>query len=148
MSTSVKIAIDKSITSDKRREIAHEIIEYIRDRTARGHGRFDRPWGGRAKEYSDSYRKSADFKSKSDKSGTVNLELSSDMLDSIDLLSSKRGELIIGIPTGTKAQRKAEGNILGTYGGRPSGKRRQFLSLGVSEVKNIIKGLYDGKSNN
>lgn len=53
---------------------------------------------------------------------------------------SKPGEITIGYTKGTKQERKAEGNIQGTYG-KPSpisGKARPFLDILKKDLKDIV----------
>lgn len=63
------------------------------------------------------------------------------MLNSIELLKHKNGEIVIGFDKGDKElNSKAEGNIKGTYGtDRPNPKKaRDFLGIKASDLKNIL----------
>lgn len=136
----VKIEIPDDLKPGEREDIAWLVLEHIRDRTATGRGL--NADGSRLKRfpgYSESYKKSLDFKI-GRKSSTVNLTLSGDMLDAMDLLSHKKGQLVIGFENGSVDNDKAEGNILGAYGGDPNpGKARNFLGVTDAELKTILR---------
>lgn len=127
---STRIEVKKSLSAAQRREVAQDIIDYIRDRTAQGKGKSGRPWGGKASQYSKSYGKNP----------PVDLVLSGDMLNSLQLLANKPGEITIGVPLGDKDWGKAKGNILGTYGKKSPipGKARRFLDISRNEVKAVM----------
>jgi hypothetical protein len=134
----VKINISTKYTSAQRRLIARDIIAYIIERTRRGLGKDARPWKGRASQYSDSYKKSLEFKIGGKSPGKVDLTLSSEMLDSIDLKSQGIGSITIGVDESQGA--KAEGNIKGTYGKKSPirGKARNFFELSQRELREIL----------
>lgn len=131
--------ISRKLGRNERLAIADEILDYIKERTNRGHGKNDRPWrGSKANEYSKSYKNSLDFKQKSSK-GRVNLELSGDMLTAIEA-KQKSGEIKIHIPFSEDEWSRAKGNVLGSYGGRPnSSKARNFIELGYRDKAEIMK---------
>jgi len=139
----VSIEIPDDLKPKEREELAFAILEHIRERTASGTGLNSS--GTRLKDfpkYSDSYKKSLDFKI-AGKGGTVNLKLSGDMLDAMDLLRHKKGEITIGFERGPENDR-AEGNILGSYGGLPnSAKARNFLGVTRAELKMIVGDFTD-----
>ena len=138
--TSRKFNVSKKYTEDERQAIAFEIISYIQDRTKNGKGKDNKKWAGRAGKYTKDYKKSLDFKN-AGKSSKVNLTLSGDMLDSIDLLEDVNGQITIGIDKDDPDHGKAEGNIRGSYG-KPKGskaKARDFLGVSKSEIQNILK---------
>jgi hypothetical protein len=90
------------------------------------------------KPYSKSYKESLDFKI-GGKSSKPNLTLSGDMLDSIELISQRSGNLLIGFENGTEENAKAEGNIKGTYGQKkPTGKARDFLGITQKDLNAIL----------
>lgn len=139
--TSRKIQISKKYSEEERQAIAFEIISYIQDRTKAGKGKDNKKWSPPADKYTEGYRSSLDFKNAKGRQRKVNLTLSGDMLDSIDLLDSESGKLTIGIPEGDPDHGKAEGNIRGSYG-KPTGskkKARDFLALSKNEVDKILK---------
>ena len=132
--------ISKKLGRNERLAIAEEILDYIKERTNRGHGKNDRPWrGSKANEYSKSYKNSLDFKQKSSK-GRVNLELSGDMLTAIEA-KQKSGEIKIHIPFSEDEWGRAKGNILGSYGKKAGNKSkaRNFLELGRKDHSEIMK---------
>lgn len=131
-------AVSPAYTEEERRAIAQDIVDYIRDRTKDGKGPGNKPWSGKAGEYSDEYKKSLEFKI-AGKDGTVDLSLSGDMLDSIEVLSTS-SKIRVGFQNGTDENARADGNIRGTYGqDRPiPGKARPFLNLTNSELENIL----------
>jgi hypothetical protein len=136
----IKIKIPKDLGPDDRKDLAFDILEHIRKRSAQGVGlNSDGTRKKRFPKYSDSYMESLDFKI-AGKSSSVNLKLSGDMLDSMDLLTHKPGEVTIGFENGTEDNSKAEGNILGSYGGSPNAsKARNFLGVTSAELKEILK---------
>jgi hypothetical protein len=140
----VTIEIPDDLKPKEREDLAFAILEHIRERTASGTGLNSS--GTRLKDfpkYSDSYKKSLDFKI-AGKGGTVNLKLSGDMLDAMDLLRHKKGEITIGFDRGTAENDRAEGNILGSYGGLPnSAKARNFLGVTRAELKMIVGDFTD-----
>jgi len=72
---------------------------------------------------------------------SVDLFLSGDLLENMQLLSHKSGELTIGFDKGDQELNgKAEGNILGTYGQpRPiPGKKRDFLGITKGDLKSVL----------
>jgi len=139
----VTIEIPDDLKPKQREELAFAILEHIRERTASGTGLNSS--GTRLKDspkYSKSYMKSLDFKI-GGKNSTVNLTLSGDMLDSMDLLRHKKGQITIGFEPG-EINDRAEGNILGSYGGSPnSAKARNFLGVTKAELKMIVGDFTD-----
>ena len=124
-----KILIPKTINPTKRVQIANAIITHIQDRTFAGLDKSNSPFPKYSKEY-------AAIKGSTD----VDLVLSGEMMDSIKLLSSKSGELLIGFDKSDKALNgKAEGNIKGSYGGVPDkDKARDFLGIDQDELDAIV----------
>lgn len=127
------VDVPKAYDEAERERLASLIIEYIQQRTEAGKD----VNGKRFPKYSKSYMESLDFKN-AGKTGNVDLTLSGDMLASIEVIKSKRGKLTIGIADDELSYR-AEGNILGSYGGDPNPKKaRNFLGLKDSELKRIL----------
>ena len=128
------IPIPKDYRPDKRAAIAQDIIDYLIERTREGKGEGGKKFPG----YSDSYKKSLDF-SIAGKGSTVDLTLTGEMLDSLAILNEKSGELVIGYEKDDEVNGRAEGNILGSYGGDPNPKRaRNFLALTDKEIRAIL----------
>lgn len=77
--------------------------------------------------------------------GDVDLVLDGEMLDNLELVSHKNGELIIGYkdPSDELAG-KVEGNRRGTYGQpKPVTKPRDFLGIDVDELDVLISAYED-----
>ncbi len=108
--------------------IAIEVIDYIRERT----------------QERNVDKNNKDFKAyskKNPKKGPVDLTISSDMLDSIEILDNTRTKVVIGYEAGTVNNGKADGNIRGTYGQQKpidGGKyARDFLGISKTDLKKI-----------
>lgn len=72
------------------------------------------------------------------KDSTVDLTLTGEMLDTLQVLSAQRGEIVIGFPEDSDVNGRAEGNILGSYGGDPNPSRaRNFLDVSEKEISKI-----------
>lgn len=113
------------------------IIERIVERTDQGKDKNGRSFPG----YSESYKKSLDFKIAGKSAGDINLQLSGDMLAAIKLLKANKGSLEIGFDRGTEENARADGNIRGTYGSDSPNPRkaRDFLGITDKELSRIIK---------
>lgn len=117
-------------------ELADLVIEHIVDRTQRG---LDKE-GSKFPKYSKSYIKSLDFKNAGKSASRVDLQLSGDMLAAIKLLRQKKGEIVVGFERGTLENDKAEGNILGSYGGNPNpSKARDFLGIEDKKLRELVR---------
>ena len=135
--TQRKVSISRKYDEDERQAIAFDIISYIQDRSKAGKGKDGKKFPG----YTKDYRSSQEYKTIKGKKTKVDLTLSGDMLDSIDLLEDEKGGLIIGISEDDQDNGKAEGNIRGSYG-KPTGKQskaRDFLAISKAEVSKILK---------
>jgi len=135
--TKMVVDVPTSLDADQRLDVALKVLEFINNRTKAGLDANKSKWGGDASKYSEGYAK----KKGVPVSGPVDLTLSSEMLGKMQYFPSlsKRGELVIGFKTGTKAERKAEWNILGSYGTDPNPKKaRPFLDIVTSDVKLIV----------
>lgn len=132
----VTIDIPKGYDSEERRSIGVDIIDRIIDRTKSGKDKNGEDFTG----YTPEYKKSFDFKL-AGKGSTVNLTLSGEMLNSLEVLETSDGSITIGYRPNDKFNNdKAEGNILGSYGGKPNpGKARDFLGATSIEVDTILK---------
>lgn len=135
----VRIKIPDDLSAKDREGLAFDVLEFIRNRTEKGKDKNNRSF----KKYSTAYTESLDF-SIAGKSKKPNLKLSGDMLDDMDLLSHKKGSILIGYENGSENNAKADGNITGSYG-RPSGNSkhaRDFLGITKKDLKKVIK-VYD-----
>lgn len=138
----VKIEIPKDLPPEAREDLARKIITYIQERTATEQKGYN-PDTGRnyslsRKPYTEKY---------AEKKGVgetdVDLLLSGDMLDAIELLTHRSGSITIGYPAGSDQNGKAEGNQKGTYGkSKPDPKKaRPFLGISKGDLRRIIDGL-------
>lgn len=85
---------------------------------------------------------SLDFKI-AGKSKNVDLTLSGEMLQSIQLLNHKKGEITIGFDRGDKENNdKATGHITGFYGRSKVQKVRDFLGITETDFKRKILSKY------
>jgi len=132
----VKVPIPRRFGPTERQAIAQEVIDFIVERTKSGKN----IKGGAFPGYSASYKGSLDFKI-AGKGGTVDLTLSGEMLDSIQLLAHKSGEIEVGFDRSDKELNgKAEGNQTGSYGtGKAKkSKARPFLGITGKDLKVIL----------
>jgi hypothetical protein len=131
-----KFDLDLSDYSPEEREaIGTEIIDRIVKRTKSG---VDKR-GVDFAEYSKAYEQSIEFKA-AGKSGSVDLTLTGDMLDSIRILANEDGKLTIGFENGSTENGKADGNIRGTYGQQKQvGPKRDFLGISKAELSDILE---------
>jgi hypothetical protein len=133
--------ISGKYSEEERVAIGIEMIDAIIDRTKSGKDKNNRDFKGAAGKYSTGYKNSFDFKlGGKSKSGPVNLTLSGEMLDALTVLGTSKGEITIGIPADDDFNnKKAEGNITGSYG-RPKGdssKARDFMGMSKAQLKEI-----------
>jgi len=133
------IQIPEGFRPADREAIADAVVEFIRDRTTKLNlDKRNRPFPG----YSDKYMDSLDFAIGGKSPGKVDLQLSGDMMASLQVLRTSPRDITIGFPAGDKAiNGRAEGNIEGTYGQpRPiKGKKRDFLGITNKDLSNIVK---------
>lgn len=137
--TKLVLKIPADFDASMRADVAQRVIDFIADRSKHGYSVSGEDWSGKAGHYSEDYAK----KKGVSVGGPVDLSLSHDMLDGMKYFStmSGKGEITVGYKKGTKIERKAEGNILGTYG-KPHpipGKARPFLDILKKDLDKIIK---------
>lgn len=131
--TQVEIPIPDNLTKRQRLELADLIVEHIVERTQSGKDRFGKAFP----KYSKDYMQSLDFKN-AGKTSKVDLQLSGDMLASIKRIRDESGLIEIGVVG--EEEGRAEGNILGSYGGEPDKKKaRDFLGIQPRKLKELIK---------
>jgi hypothetical protein len=124
----------------EKQAIATEVIDRIIARTKEQNVDKD---GKSFPKYSQEYIKSLEFRVAGKSSGDINLTLSGDMLNSLELLETKPKSIVIGFRKGTQENERAEGNILGSYGGDPNPRKaRNFLGISDSELSQILE-LYE-----
>lgn len=135
----VRIPIPKGIKPDARQALGEEMVAIMVERAksrkgveSLGDGVFK---AKRFPKYSKEYAK---WKGVS--RGAVDLTLSGEMLEALEVISHKNGSILIGMPRGDKELNgKAEGNRLGSYGGTPdASKARDFMGLPKTEMSKIL----------
>lgn len=133
----VRIEIPEDFSSEEKLSIGRSIIEFIQERAIEKNTGFN-PDTGRNKKF-PKYTK--EYAAKKGSSATdVNLVLSADMFNAMDVLSVSKGAVTIGFENGTPENGKAEGNQLGTYGQKSPipGKARPFLGIQKNDLERII----------
>jgi len=108
------------------------VLDIIVSRTLNGMDKNNKKFKKYTKEYAEI--KGTDV-------SDVDLTFSGDMLDSLELVSHKSGEIVIGYKEPSEELAgKVEGNRRGTYGqSKPiPGKARDFLGISQSELDTII----------
>lgn len=141
-----RIRINDSYDSGDRVAIGNEIISLIKSRTNNGFGVSGisdssgiYPTTSRFPGYSSEYIKSTKFKLAGKTPSNVDLQLTKRMLNGLKLLDHGTGFVEIGYEFGTKNSQKAEGNILGSYGGSANpAKARNFLGITNEELQSIL----------
>lgn len=118
--------ISRSLLNDAAELIKIEMLSYI------GEGKSPLSGGRWKKSLSKGYK--ARKQEESDAS-FANLELTGDLLDSLSVEPTRRGTIKISIPD--EQEPKAEGNLIGSYGGSPNpNNAREFMpapSLGIDK---------------
>lgn len=129
--TREKIKLPKTLKPKERVQIAEVIINHIINRTAAGQDKNNKDFPKYTAKYADE---------KGVGVGDVDLILSGEMLESIELISHKSGEVVIGYkdPSDELAG-KVEGNRIGSYGGEPNAKKaRDFLGIASDDLEVLI----------
>jgi hypothetical protein len=129
--TREKIKLPKTLKPKERVQIAEVVINHIINRTTAGQDRNNKDFPKYTAKYADE---------KGVGTGEVDLILSGEMLESIELISHKSGEIIIGYkdPSDELAG-KVEGNRIGSYGGEPNSKKaRDFLGIASDDLEVLI----------
>lgn len=143
--TKIKVKVPAGLSKSQKLELGIAMLQFIHDRTTEGKNVYGRKWAGDAGKYTDRYAKKKGVSA----SGPVDLALSREMLGKMQYFSSlsKSGELVLGFKNGTKAERKAEGNIQGSYGRDPNSKKaRPFLDILQKDVNRIVDEVLNGES--
>jgi hypothetical protein len=129
--TREKIKLPVTINAKDRKKIGMVIIEHIINRTAAGLDKKNREFPNYSQLYAD--KKGVGV-------SDVDLILTGEMLDSLEIVSSKDGEIVIGYgdPSDELAG-KVEGNRRGSYGGDPDRKKaRDFLGIDPDELDLLV----------
>ena len=132
--------VSKKYSEEERVAIGIEMIDAIIERTKAGKDKNNKSFKGAAGRYSKGYIASLDFKLAGKSKSPVNLTLSGEMLNALTVLDTTDGEITIGIPENDDFNnKKAEGNITGSYG-KPKGdssKARDFMGMSKKGIKDI-----------
>lgn len=132
-----RITIPKGLTPKEREALADEVIEFIQERSEGGVGIRKQGKGFANKPFPNYEEKYA--KRKGVSVSDVDLTLSGEMLGSIELISHKNGQLLIGFDKGDKKLNgKAEGNITGIYGKSKKKKPRNFLGITRRDLLQLL----------
>jgi hypothetical protein len=136
----VTIKIPKGYDPDDFEQIGKDVIDFIRERSQSGVGVRKRGSGFQTydfPDYSDDYAKRKG-------STRVDLTLSEQMLDEIEVLKVSKDSITIGFRAGTDVNAKAEGNQTGSYGrDRPNPRKaRRFLGITGEELDAVL-GAFD-----
>ena len=142
----LEIELPDNLKPNQRQAIAQEVIDFIVTRTQKGQDVKGNEWTGTRGEYSKAYSKSLDFKI-AGKSKKVDLTLSSEMLNDLEVIKQAKGKIVVGYGRGNASRGKAEGNILGTYGKESPirGKSRPFLGITKKDLANIVEPYLEGE---
>lgn len=134
--TRARIEVPDKLGGKDRELLGEEIVEFIRKRSSQGLDKDNKKFP----KYSKEYINSLDFKNAGKKKTPVNLELSGDMLAAMDVISHKKGSILVGFENGTDENDRAEGNITGSYGRDPNpAKARDFLGVKKGDLKDLVK---------
>lgn len=140
------IQINDKYNASDRISIAKDIIRLIKDRTDDGIGVVGNANSNgvysetkKFNGYTPEYKKSKKFLLSGKIPTSVNLKLSKRMMSKIKLLGHDTGSISIGFVNGTKDNEKAEGNIIGSYGGNANLLRaRNFLGITDKELNGVL----------
>lgn len=124
-----RLEVPEDYTPADRERLAREVIDFIRERTTEQNRGVKNGRNFKFPAYSESYIKSSAFQKAGKSKGRVDLKLTGEMLDSIKLISHKKGSVLIGFENGSFANDKAEGNA----------KKRPFLDITQRDLDKIIK---------
>lgn len=133
-----EILLPAEYDAEDAQTVAEEILNFIVERTKKGYGSDGDKFPG----YSKAYMGSDAFKL-GGKSSKVDLTLSGEMLDSLEVLQAKRGKIVIGFAKDSDMNGRADGNCRGSYGTSkddPS-KARNFMELSGKELAKILRSL-------
>lgn len=94
------IVVDPGFSAEQRRAIGEEILLFIKTRSKRGKAVGGGPLLGPDNDgrYSKNYVETREFKAAGKSKGKVNLTLTGDMLNGMDVISTSAGQIVIGFP--------------------------------------------------
>lgn len=127
--------VPKDLTPAERRRIGMDVITFIQEMAISEHKGFSQDTGRyrRFPYYTKSYAKK-----KGTSPSNVDLILTSEMFNSMEVLADRSGSITVGFPAG-EINGKVEGNQIGSYGRDPNPKKaRPFLGISRAELTKII----------
>lgn len=126
--------VPSSFSTAMKQYVGQLIIDQIRRNTSKGIS----ATGGKFPKYSNEYKNSLDFQN-AGKTSKVNLELTGDMLASIEIIKINPSSVVVGYSPDSEFAAQCEGNQIGSYGNDPNpAKARPFLGLPSEQLKQII----------
>lgn len=133
-----EFGVDLRRNTALKQALGQAIIDKMLKRTSDGNGIiFTKDGKGRRVKlkspYSDKYAESDEFKAFGKKKNKVNMELTGDMLASIDILRSRGNELVIGIDDPEEVEKSFNHNTGDTVPKRP------FFGVSKKELREIKK---------
>lgn len=151
--------VDPGYSEAERRQIAIEIINFIQDRTRAGQGIGGKTFRNSAGQprYSENYTETREFKIAGKNAADINLSLTGDMVDSVDIIDvSSIGQVVIGFESGPEndksvwVRRKGYDflgltpnelqGILKRFG--PPRTKNQPLDINESLVQSLVRGFF------
>jgi hypothetical protein len=132
--TRVKIKLPKTIKPRERVAIAEVLLTHIVTRTLNGEDKNNKKFKNYTEKYAD--LKGVDV-------SDVDLTLDGEMLEALELVSHKSGEITIGYKDPSEElSGKVEGNRSGFYGKSKKKKARDFLGITQSDLS-LLLGAYE-----
>lgn len=127
--------VPTSFTHEMKKYAAQLIVQKIKNNTKKGISADGSPFP----KYSKSYKESLDFEN-AEKTSKVNLELTGDMIASLDVISIDKASVTIGYSKDSEFAGQVEGNQIGSYGQDSGNSKvaRPFIGLPSSELKDIL----------
>lgn len=143
----LEIELPDNLKPNQRQAIAQEVIDFIVERTQKGQDVKEKEWEGKRGEYTKGYADSLDFKIAGKSKTKVDMTLSSEMLNDLEIIKQGKGKIVVGYSRGNASRGKAEGNILGTYGNSTPrrGKSRPFLGISGKKLVEIVTPYLEGE---
>lgn len=133
----IRIPLPEDMTAAERRRAGEMIVEGIVNRTQQGMGIRKSGDSFRLQPFAEYSEKYLEYKKSVGKySGNVDLKLSGDMLEGLQMLSHEKGSVLIGFQNGTFANDKAEWNRVGT-----KTPNRDFLGLTRAEIRAVVRSV-------
>jgi len=138
-----EFGVDFSRKADLREAIGQVILDKIKERTANGEGmKFDSIGRGRAVKlkspYSKKYAESLDFKAAGKSKNKVNMSLTGDMMELMDITKNKGNEITIGWAASDDQDAKASNHLLGD-----TVPKRPFFGVSKQELKEVKREIKD-----